>query len=413
MYRKILHCLKVLLLLAPLPLLALEWQEQQSPCLKALGKPAEADEKQLMSCADSFGSTARLERVSSTDRKTIETGLRWLYENGDDLGSQIAREALVRLDVQLPARAPKGTAEQKAPMQAGERKRYDPPEAKAADREAAEKLKKDGIALLKKKKWKEGDALLQKALERNPRDEATLYNLACAEANLAERNQEALNHLQDLADLGTDDATGRLIKARTDADFDPMRDLADFKRITGAIRTQTVNTIGEPGEPAVENIEKLLVKLEQRKPDNADDESKPLDHPQIWFKAHAKAQVSLLADLLKHPKVELQPMVDESKSKYDVIIRWGAKVTVVDGKKTADSIGPEVVDDQVAAARKKQNKLLAQPEQGINKVNKVVSTPERTYTEAQNMGKRVGGTVDKAKGAVEKIDSLGGKLKKL
>lgn len=392
---------------------AATWDEQSMSCLVAFNKPADANEKSLAGCADAFGSSARLDRLAARDRKSIEQGLRWLYENGNDLNSSIARESLLRLDVKLPPHAPH--AEQATASAApDERRKYDPPEARTSDREAAEKQVKDGILLNKKKKWKDGGALIEKALDKDPRSESALYNLACAEANQADKHADATRHLGYLADLGTDTATARLVKARSDADFDGIRDEADFKRVTGAVRVQVVNTIGGAGEPAVENIEKLLLKLDQRKPDAKDDDSAPLDHPQIHFKPHAKAQTALLADLLNHPKVELQPMAADNASKYDIIVRWGAKVTInPDGKKSADSVGPEVVDEQVAAARRKQNKVLAQPEQAINKVNKVVDTPGRTYTEAENMGKRVTNTVDKAKGAAEKVKGLTDKINKL
>ena len=405
-----------LLTSAPLTALAASWDEQSMTCLVAFNKPADANEKSLMGCADAFGTSARLDRFSAHDRKSAEAGLRWLYENGSELGSQIARESLVRLDVKLPPRSAQTHELQKLSPRVEEerRTRYDPGEARTSERESAEKLAKDGIAQNKKKKWKEGAALLGSALDKDPRSEAALYNLACADANLSDKHLEAIGNLRKLADLGSDSATAKLIKARTDPDFDAIRDDADFKQVTGAVRVQIVNTIGDPGEPAVENIEKLLVKLDQRKPDAKDDDSTPLDHPLIQFKAHAKAQTGLLADLLNHPKVELQPMAADSTSKYDIIIRWGAKVTVdADGKKKADSIGPETVDEQVAAARKKQNKILAQPEQAINKVNKVVDTPGRTYTEAENAGKRVTNTVDKAKGAAEKVKALTDKINKL
>ncbi len=402
-------------LLSPGAAYATSWDEQAMTCLVAFNKPTEANEKSLVGCADAFGTSARLERVNARDRKSVEQGLRWLYENGTDVNSAIARESLLRLDVKLPARAPRGVEPAATAAQPlDDRRRYDPPEARTADRDAADKVVKDGIALNKKKKWKEGAMVLAGSLDKDPRSEAALYNLACAEANLSDKHADATRHLGNLADLGTETATARLIKARTDPDFDAIRDESDFKRVTGAVRVQVVNTIGGPGEQAVENIEKLLVKLDQRKPDTKDDDGTPLDHPQIQFKPHAKAQTGLLADLMNHPKVELQPMAADSTSKYDVIVRWGAKVTVdADGKKKADSIGPEVVDEQVAAARRKQNKVLAQPEQAINKVNKVVDTPGRTYTEAENMGKRATSTVDKAKGAADKVKGLADKINKL
>ena len=411
--QQILQVLPVALTLAGVaqPVAALPWDDQRGDCLTAFVKPDAAESKQLVNCADAFGSTARLDRLSAGDRKTIEHGLRWLYEQGDSAGSHLARESLLRLGVQVPARvAPTGRA---AHIPHGPRHRYDPPEVRSSERDAAAKLAQEAVPLLKKQKWREAQAKLHVALGKDPRSEAALYNLACAEANAVATQPDALGHLQDLADLGTEDATARLVKARTDVDFDLLRDDTEFKRITGALRVLVVNTIGVAGEPAVENVQKLLVELGQRKPDVRDDDQAPLDHPRLTFRAHAKAQTALLADWLDHPKVELQPMPADALLKYDIVLQWGAKVTVIDGQRHADRAGPDTAEDQMQAARRQQNKVLAQPDQAIGKVDRVVATPERTYTEGQNMGKRVGATVDKAKGSLDKVKSLGEKLNKL
>jgi len=397
-------------LLPPAVARADAWSERSSSCVKAFGTPEKSDEKTLMTCADAFCSDARMFAISSGDKSAIEKGLRFLYDKGSDAAAALAREGLVRLDIRVAARAasaaPQGGGDGAAPA----RKRYDPPEASAANRKAAEGMAKAGVKLLTKQKYPAGTAQLEKALAKDPRSEFVLYNLACGEANIDDRHKDALEHLQDLADLDTDQSAERLIKARSDKDFAPLRGDADFKRITGYLRIQVVNTIGKNGEQAVENIQKLLDKLEQPKADvgSAD---KSQENPTILFKPHAKAQTSLLADLLNHPRTRIDPM--DIESKYDMIIRWGSKVVIVDGKPKAESVGPETADEAVQKARRKQNQVLAQPEQAINKVNKVVNTPERTYNEGVAMEKRVEGTVKKAEGALKNIESLGGKVKGL
>lgn len=383
------------------------WDAMSDSCIKELGAPEKSDAKRLLSCADTFSADARLDKLSSADKSSIEKGMRWLYDNGDDVAARIARDGLMRLGIKLPSRgASKDAGNGGAPTAVGqpERKKYDPPEAKDAERKAADKLCEDGVKLLKKKKWADGAKLLEKGLEKDPRSEKVLYNLACGEANIEARRAKAVDRLQAMADLGSDEATKRLVKARADPDLEPLRDNADFKRVTGYARIQIVNTVGAPGEKGLENIQKLLGKLEHRKADEKDEDS-PQDTPSIQFKAHAKAQSSLLADLLKATKLDLLP----ADSKYDIVVRWGTKLE--NGKPL--SIGPDTGDEAIADARKKQNKVLAQPDAALNKVNKVLNTPDHAYSEAQAAEKRVEGTLNKAKGTVEKMKGLGEKLNKL
>lgn len=405
--------LAVALLCLPSVVCANDWDGGKKDCLQAFDAPAAADEKVLMQCADRFNAGAQLDKLSKAERATIEKGLRYLYDSSDK-GWRLAREGLYRLEIKVPARSAQPAAavapKTGAPAAEAPRTRYDPPPTRDADKKEAADLADGGVKLLKKQKWAQGADQLEKAVAKDPRSEFALYNLVCAEANLPDRKQSALKHLQNLADLGTDASSERLIRARGDADLVPLREDPDFKRITGYIRIQIVNTIGRPGEPAIENIEKVLEGLGHKSRDLGVLD-KPQEFPIVLFKPHAKAQTALIAELLNHPKTRLDPITFDTK--YDLIIRWGAKVTTVDGKQKADSIGPDSVDDSIAAARNKQNKILAQPEAAINDVNKIVSTPERAYGQVEAMGKRVDGTVKKAQGAVDKMKDLGDKLNSL
>ncbi len=380
------------------------WKVTEAACLTSFGAPEKAEESKLLGCADDFAGDAVIEQLTAKDRATIEKGLRYLYEHGSDKGAKVARVALQRLGVNLPVRAPKAAAGPAEPA----RIKYDPPEAKADDKKAAEKFYKDGVALLKKKKWKDGVGVLNKGLEKDPRSEKILYNMACGEANFDDK-KPCFVHLQNLADLGTDYSAELLIKARGDADMEAVREDSDFKRITGYMRAQVINTVGDPGDPGVENIMKLFDKLSLKKPDKKEDESTPQPHPTVMFKAHSKAQVAVIAELLGDPETKLEPMAGDSK--YDVVIRWG---TTLDEKGKPTNLGPETADEAIANARKKQNKALAQPEQAIGKVNKVLDSPNRAISEAGKMKDRVLGVGDKAKGAVDKakdLEKIGDKAK--
>jgi len=376
------------------------WKDDAARCTSAFNAPDAQDEANLFVCADAFNSEAVVEKLGVAERAAIEKGLRHLYDKGSDKSARLARMALQRIGVTLPVR-PTRPADVKQPA-VPERAKYDPPEAKDADKKAADKLYKDGLPLLKKQKWKEGVAILLKALEKDPRSEKILFNLACGECNMEDK-KPCWTHLQHLSDLGTDYSAELLIKARTDGDFEAVREESEYKRLTGYMRAQVINTVGDPGDPGVENIIKLFDKLGHKKPDKKDDESNPQPSPTIQFKAHAKAQVAVISDLLNDQETKLEP-IDNNASKYDMVIRWGTKT---DDKGKPLNIGPDTADEAIGAARKKQNKALAQPEQAIGKVNRVLDTPGRTISEVGKMKDRVLSVGDKAKGAADKAKELG------
>jgi hypothetical protein len=368
------------------------WKQHQKECLPLFAEPTKSAEARLINCADDFATDAVVDALRGDDQAVIEKALRHLYEKGSDLASKIARLGLQRLGIKLP---PRGAGSQMA----GERSKYDPPEAKSDAVAAADKLTQEGAGLVKKQKWKDAVAVLVKAVEKNPRSEKALYQLAMAHANLDDK-KPCYQYLQHIADLGTDEGARLLIKARSEDLFEAVREETDFKRLTGYVRAQVINTVGDVGDPGVENIVKLFDKLELKKPDKKDDETKPQPYPTVRFKAHAKAQTSVIAELLNDSETRLEPITE---GRYDIIIVWGTKV---DEKGKPINLGPETADDAIASARKKQNRALAQPEAAINKVNRVLDTPERTINEVGKMKDRVLGVGDKAKGAVDKVKDL-------
>jgi tetratricopeptide (TPR) repeat protein len=374
-----------------------EWDSRQKDCLAAFADAAKSDDRTLVVCADLFNAEALIDKFSSGEKSNIQKGLRWMYDNGSDSAAKIAREALFRFDVRMPPRAAK-RPDKGATAAAPERKRYDPPEAKSAERAECDKLAKEGVKLIKAKKYPQAASTLEKAIAKDGRSEYALYNYACALAKSG-KQPKMLETLQNMADLGTDQSGERLIMARSDLDFEDVRDDPEFKRITGYARIQLVNTIGKPGDKGVDNLDKVLVGMGHRKPDQSDDE-KALDAPNLIFKPHAKAQVSVIAEVIGNTATRLDPMTFESK--YDIIIKWGSKI--VDGK--AQHEGPANVDEAMAEARKSQNKVLAKPEQAINNVNQVIDTPNRVVSNVEGMKSRVEGTANKIKGVGDKVKGL-------
>lgn len=384
------------------------WKKKEHDCRKTFDKPEEASVSLLEECADLFAVHARLHLMGGSERGSIEKGLRWLYENGPDRASLIARDGLFRLRVRVPIR----TGRPGVAVAAGKpaRERYNPPEAPKADQKEAEGLAEKGVKDLLKKRYDRGASKLKKAIRLDPRSEYAIYNYACSQS-LLKKPEEAVQWLQNLADLGTEQSAERLIRARGDGDFSNLRDDLDFKRITGYARIRVVNSLGEPGEPAMANIQTMLDKL-GHKDVTSKTQKKALDEPQVLFKAHAKAQVSLISDLLNHPRVRLDPL--DADAKEDIVIIWGSKVQKgEDGSVSVESMGPDTVDAKMDAAKRKQNEILSKPEGAINKVDRVISTPERTYKSAEAMGKRVEGTVKKGQGLFKKVEGIGTKINSL
>ncbi len=385
--------------------------EHRHRCAKLFDKPAKAPEAALNNCANIFSAYGRFHILGSSYSDTVKSALRWMYENGSAEAAAIARDGLFRFGIKLPVRAARagGGGGGNTVVRATGRKRYNPPEATKADQSSAEKIAKDGVKDLVKRKYGRGVGKLKKAVKLDPRSEYAIYNLGCG-LSLTKQRDDAIQWLQNLADLGSEQSSERLIRARSDGDFTYLRNDPDFKRITGYANILVLNHIGTPGEAAVENIETVLGKL-GHKSVTSQKGKKKRDAPQVLFKPYAKAQVSLIAELLNHPRTRIDPIKGDSK--YDIIIRWGARVKEEDGEVRVESMGPSTVDAKIDAAKRKQNKILAKPENAINKVDRVISTPDRAYKNVQGMGKRVEGTYKKGEGVFKKVKGIGDKINSL
>ncbi|HAN31431.1 MAG TPA: hypothetical protein DCQ06_07520, partial [Myxococcales bacterium] len=323
--------------------------------------------------------------------------------------SIVSRDLLYRYGVRVPVRVGGPSVTAIKSEKASARKRYDPPAASKGNQASSASKTKAGIKLLLKKRYSSGVRTLHAAIKLNPRNEKAIYNYACG-LSLSKKRKDALQWLQNLADLGSEASSEHLIKARSDGDFTAIRSQSEFKRITGYARIYVINHIGMAGEKAVENIETVLKKLGHTdiKLGNND---KPRNEPELLFRQPSAAQVSLLAELLNHPRTRLGKIKDDAP--YDIIIHWGAKVKKKDGQVSVESFGPSTVDKKLDAARSKQNRILAKPERAINKVDRVVSSPERAYKKVENMGKRADRTYKKTKGVFNKVKGFGEKINSL
>jgi len=394
-----------------------DWKKTESRCKDLFKEPTKASITELGTCADTWTTYADVRDLSQAERIQFERAFRHLYDKGDTTMSMVGRSALERLGIAVPVRKagqahttakagadakakPAGTDANAAPA----RKKYDPPEASGPKKKEAKKLAEEGIKLNKAKKWTQGAMKLEDAVEKDPRSELAMYNLACTYAQQEDKKEQAFEQLQHLADLDTEVSLDYVRKARVDKDFEPIREEGEFKRITGYARIKLVNSLGGVGKEAVEKIEKLLLKMDHKvayKADRKDEEKSPL----VRFKPHAKAQAGVIAEVLDHPKTRLDAAPESSD--FDIEIIWGAEVKR-DEKGAAvsvDSRGPEVVDDKVQDARRKQNKALASPDKAIQDVDRTMSTPDRTIQAGKDSAGRAKQTLDKTKKLYEKIKS--------
>ena len=78
------------------------------------------------------------------------------------------------------------------------------------------------------KEYDKAAAVLEEALAEYPGDPALLYNLACAES-MCGRTAEAIQHLRRSVEAENGERFREL--ARTDTDFDPIRDEPEFQQL--------------------------------------------------------------------------------------------------------------------------------------------------------------------------------------
>jgi tetratricopeptide (TPR) repeat protein len=108
----------------------------------------------------------------------------------------------------------------------------------ARDPLLASKTRRDGLRLLEQSRNKEAAAVLTKAVEMDPTDAISAYNLACAEA-VTGRSGKAMKWLREAFDRGFADAR----HAAADDDLARLRDRKDFKELL-----ETQRRAGKPSQ---------------------------------------------------------------------------------------------------------------------------------------------------------------------
>lgn len=188
------------------------------------------------------------------------------------------------------------------------------------DAKKARDLYKKATAQRKKKALGKAISLYKDALEANPFDVSAKYDLACAYAVDGDE-RAALRHLEELYTWDDPDAERRLVKARTDEDFEGIRDNANFKLLTGYVRVALVNGASALGEPTVAAMKKKLEKNDVAIAEIGKSNRVELQ-PQIWYREGFEDYAYQIKEILGQSKMTVNVMRNVA-TPNDVLVVWG------------------------------------------------------------------------------------------
>ena len=406
--------LALLAALATLPAQASEWGQAKGTCDQQFEAFESADLATLKQCLMLWEAYKPTSEIDDEDKRRLTPVLNRLFWSADEEAKYYAQQSMTRMQIQ-PAAAPTGgtgTASRKYNTEKvvekarTDRARYKPREASKPERAAADKQVSLGLKEHKKGKYAKALQYYSDALSKDPGSVPALYNYACA-SSLDGNKNDAVEYLQRLVDLGTKEATQKVKKARTDRDFDPVRDDPDFKRVTGYARIKVVNGVGEYGEEEVERVTKTLQQLGYEVvPGGADKHDR--SYPVVWYKKHSKHIAPVVEKALNHPKTRYQ-LIDWD-SQFDLIVSWGDLVRKNKfGEPVVKSYGPKDPDE----AEKKMEELaweedraLQEPDKVSRKVEHTAGAPGRTKMRVESGARRVEDSYKRGKSAIDKATGL-------
>ncbi len=402
------------------------WDRQKGNCEAILQAPDKAAIEELKYCVALWEAYRDVSTLKPGEREAVAPAFQRLYREGDEEGRHLARNALGRIGFTPQAESPDEIERrrQAAAQQTQVRKKYRPHKAEPADQKAAQKIRAQAYKAYKKRDYRGALALLHQALARDPAYVQALYDAACCYALLGD-TENAVEYLQRLADMGDKEALARLRKARTDKDFDGIRETPAFKKVTGFARVKVFNGMPpadrEIGEDNVFVLVEMLrnPKLGYQVVEGGDDKH-VRDRPHIWYKEHSKLQAYVIRKLIGHPRTLLIPVPPNKETEFDILVSWADRVEANEfGEKSskyslaggggkgggggAASMDPEKRVDQ---ALREQDEALRQPEEYARKTEHVIGTPGRIQDKAESAVDRVESTVD----TLERVGDKAGKV---
>lgn len=385
------------------------WDKYGGDCDQAAFKsPDTADILVIGRCVRLWEAYQDVSEVKDGDYKSrVVAAIQRLYVQGDDKDASVARSALGRLGVtKLPERGATAKATPAAAKKPA-RERFNPEEPSAKQKKAAERQFKYGIKQYTKKKYDKALPYYLKMVDAAPGYAKGHYNVACIYALLGDEEKMG-TYLQNLADMaagGNAEAMSNLKLARSDKDFEGLRDTSvTFKRLTGYAKIKVLNAMGEKGEENSDNILASLKKLNYEA-DGVDESSKARKNPIIWYAEHARGAAFIVKELLNHPKTQVVLFTAEQLKGFDVVVVWGDDLKKSEDPKVyvQDPADAEKKLDQLA---RKEDEILKEPEAVADEIDDALGKPEEVQDKIEDNLERPGKAIDRAGKTVDKVKGL-------
>jgi len=387
------------------------WKKYGGDCDDAAFKsPDTADIKVIARCVRLWEAYQDVSEVQDGAYKgRVISAIERLYVQGTDKDASVARGALARLGVtKLPQRgAATAKAETKKEPKRPARVRFNPEEPSKKQIRAADRQFKYGFKQYRGKKYDKALKYYLKMVDLAPGYAKGHYNVACAYALLGDEDKmsEYLQNLSDMAANGNADAASNLKLARTDTDFEAIRDTSvTFKRLTGYARVKVLNALGEYGEENTDNLMLSLKKLNYEA-DGVDESSKTRKTPIIWYAEHSKAAAYIIKELLAHPKTKTVLFTIEQLKGFDVVVVWGDDIKKDEDPKVyvKDPADAEKKLDELA---RKEDQILREPEAAVDEIEDALGKPEEIQDRIEDNLERPGKAVDRVEKTVDKVKGL-------
>lgn len=392
------------------------WDRYKGNCEQLFLGYEQAPLQELKVCMGLWEAYRDVSSLNEAQRQAMAKVFNRLWREGDKETRHMAKNAMARVGFPPAEEAPDS---KKTDQEKPTRKKYRPHTASPEEQKVAERIRQKGWALYKKRDNDGAIKTLNEALEHDPASVQILYDLACAYAANGDM-ENAIEQLKRLADIGSKQALAKLMKARTDKDFEAMRGDPEFKRATGYAKVKVMNGMpADDREFGADQVFRLVELLRNPKLGWVVDESEvpdkhSRDRPHIWYKEHSKNQAFILMKIIGHPKTRLVPL--DWESPYDIIVSWADKVDVnKDGekyvkypmtKKGNASLDPEKRMDE---ALKMQDEALREPDEYARKAQHILDTPERVEGKIESAQDRVEGTIKNVEKIGDKATKLFGK----
>lgn len=405
-----------------------DWEKNERRCTQAFKNYDAVGLHELYECVALWEAYRSPSTVRQAEKLTAVQAFNFLCAHGEPDASYMAEQAIYRLkdtprDECLQRgqggpptgiAAPGVDPNEQQPLQANpkpppERQFYNPPSVSKAAHGKAIDLNRKGHKADKKGRTDVALQLYEDSVRADPRYEKAIYNAACLYCRTGQ-DATAIEYLRRLRDLGTDDAIDQLRSARLDPDFRAVRTRDEFRELTGYAR---INLCNSKGEYAEAEIERLRDGLTAAKYPIQEECTYPQDlpFPVVFFRmGPARNTAVILADLLNHPKTQLQEVNDDRD--WDIAIVWGDTYAInprtgEPKPKSYAHADPEAGLDKV---RKQEDKALREPEKFARETEHRARTPERVKSRVEGNVQRVEqtkDTIERAGKTTEKVLNMG------